>query len=188
MKSKILLTFVLIIIISAMNKTEFSLPKREGKPPKVGKATPQLQFSDKSPRDIYQKLYDWMFSTFPKVRKEQTRISVPSSTAMWLDEGEKVAHNDAFMPPPGSREFAHIHLDGSVHVVVETNVEDEIINKNWGVRHPLYFNYGVKEMLVYAPRNEDELKVLKKIIHKSHEYASGVVLEMESKNNNNLKN
>ena len=59
-----------------MSQQEFSLPERKGETPQIGQVPPQLQFSDKSPRDIYQKFHDWMFTTFPKVRKEPTRISV----------------------------------------------------------------------------------------------------------------
>jgi len=155
-----------------MSEQKFNLPERNGETPQIGQTPPQLQFSDKSPRDIYQKFHDWMFSTFPKVRKEPTRISVPTSTAMWLDENENVGHIDAFMPPSGGREFTHIHLDGSFHTVVSTDVENEIITKKWGVRH-MYYDQGVKEVLVYAPRNEDEIEITKTIVIKSYEYATG---------------
>jgi hypothetical protein len=156
-----------------MTNTTFKLPLRVGEAPEVGATTPQLQFSDKSPENIRQQLWDWSFSTFPNVRQETSKISVPTSQALWLHEDETVANTDAFMPPPGSREFTHLHIDGSIHAVVGTEVENEIMEKNWGVRHPLYFTYGVKEMLVYAPRNEEEIKVLKSIIIKSYEYATG---------------
>ncbi len=155
-----------------MSEQKFNLPERNGETPQIGQTPPQLQFSDKSPRDIYQKFHDWMFSTFPMVRKEATRISVPTSTAMWLDENENVGHIDAFMPPSGGREFTHIHLDGSFHTVVGTDVENEIISKKWGVRH-MYYNQGVKEVLVYAPRNEEEIEIAKTIVIKSYEYATG---------------
>lgn len=159
-----------------VKKEKFTLPMRIGESPEIGKVPPQLQFTDKSPREIYHKLHDWMFSTFPKVRKEPTRISVPSSIAMWLDENEKVGHIDAFMPPPGSREFTHLHVDGSIHTVLGTAVENEILAKQWGVRH-MYYNQGVKEVLVYAPRNEEELEILKKVVTKSYEYASGLAFK-----------
>ncbi len=77
-----------------MINQEFRLVERNGETPEIGQVPPQLQFSDKSPRDIYQKFHDWMFTTFPKVRKEPTRISVPTSIAMWLDENEDVGHID----------------------------------------------------------------------------------------------
>ncbi len=156
-----------------MSEQKFHLPNRIGEAPKIGQTPPQLQFSDKSPRDIYQKFHNWMFTTFPKVRKEPTRISVSTSTAMWLDENENAGHIDAFMPPSGGREFTHIHLDGSFHTVVGTDVENEIIAKNWGVRH-MYYDRGVKEVLVYAPRNEEEIEIAKTIVIKSYEYATGI--------------
>ena len=181
MKQTIIIIILFLGLINTGTKTinkdmdtkEFTLPVRQGEPPQIGQQPPQLQYSDQSPRDIYQEFYDWMFTTFPKVRKEPTRISVRSSTAMWLDENENVGNIDAFMPPAGGREFTHIHLDGSFHTVVGTEVEDEIIQKNWGVRH-MYYNRGVKEMLVYAPRNEKELEIVKAIVVKSYEYATGL--------------
>ena len=159
-----------------MNTIKFTIPERQGEAPEIGQVPPQLQFSDKSPREIYQKFHHWMFSTFPKVRKEPTRISVPSSIAMWLDENQDVGHIDAFMPPKGGREFTHLHLDGSIHTVVASEIEEEIISKKWGVRH-MYYNRGVKEVLVYAPRNEKELEVLKSIVIKSYEYATGLTFK-----------
>ena len=149
------------------------LPVREGNPPEIGQEPPQLQFSDLGTEGIRSALKTWAFSTFPNVREHDTMISVPTSRALWLDEGVSAAHEDAFMPTPGSREFCHLHEDGSLHAVVDTPIEDEILKKQWGVRH-MYFDRGVKEMLVYAPRNSDELVVAQRIITESYRYASGV--------------
>ena len=80
--------------------------------------------------------------------------------------------HDAFMPPPGSREFCHLHADGSFHAVVDVGVEKEILAKGWGVRH-MYYERGVKEVLAYAPRDEAELQVARDIITESYRYASG---------------
>ena len=152
---------------------KFTIPQRDGTPPKIGETIPQLQFSDLSPDDIREKLWHWAFNSFNDVSEQDTRISVPTTRAMWLDESVLVAHDDAFMPPPGSREFCHMHLDGSIHAVVANEVEDEIIAKAWGRRHPLYTSHGVKEVIVYAPRNDEELEVLKTVIACSYEYATG---------------
>ncbi|NER13516.1 hypothetical protein GWK08_08715 [Leptobacterium flavescens] len=162
----------------SVRNEKFILPLREGETPEIGKVPPQLQYSDKSPREIYKKLHDWMFSTFPKVRKEATRISVPTTVAMWLDENEDVGHIDAFMIPPGGREFTHLHLDGSIHTIVATEVENEIMDKKWGVRH-MFYDQGIKEILVYAPRDENDLEVIKKVIIKSYEYATGLTFNQQ---------
>jgi hypothetical protein len=150
----------------------FELPCREGAAPQIGQEPPQLQFSDLGPESVKLALKKWAFSSFPNVREHDTMISVKESRALWLDENVQAAHADAFMPPAGSREFCHLHEDGSVHTVVNISVEDEIIEKNWGVRH-MYYDRGVKEMLVYAPRNEEELITMKRVIVESYRYASG---------------
>lgn len=150
----------------------FILPIREGCPPQIGQQPPQLQYSDLGPEQIRLALKSWAFSIFPNVQEHDTLISVPSSRALWLDPNVQAAHEDAFMPPPNSREFCHLHEDGSFHAVVDVSVEDEILNKGWGARH-MYYDRGVKEVLVYAPRNVDELVVAKKVITESYRYASG---------------
>ena len=152
--------------------SKFILPQRNGNAPQIGQVPPQLQFSDLGPEHIKDALKQWAFSAFPNVREHHTLISVPTSRALWLHEGIPAAHEDAFMPPSGSREFCHLHADGSLHAVVANSVEQEILGKRWGVRH-MYYDRGVKEMLVYAPRDEHELAIVKQIIIESYRYASG---------------
>jgi hypothetical protein len=153
---------------------KFEVPFREGPRPEIGLEPPQLQFSDLGPEEIRLSLKEWAFCTFPDVREHDTMISVPSSRALWLDEAVPAAHDDAFMPPAGSREFCHLHEDGSFHAVVDLPVENEVLEKRWGVRH-MYYDRGVKEILVYAPRTDSELLVAKRIITESFRYASGNV-------------
>ena len=150
----------------------FKLPARKGAPPQIGQVPPQLQYSDLGSEEIRTALKSWAFSTLPNVTEHDTLISVPASRALWLDESVPTAHADAFMPGQNSREFCHLHADGSFHAVVDTQVEQEIIEKGWGVRH-MYFDRGVKEILVYAPRNTEEMDIAKAIIMKSYQYAAG---------------
>jgi hypothetical protein len=147
------------------------IPMRQGDIPKVGKVPPQLQYSDLGPEDVRIALHDWCFSTFPDVREHDTLISVPTTRALWLDEETPVAHNDAFMPPTGSREFCHLHLDGSLHAVLDRDDEKEVLEKRWGLRH-MYYENGVKEVLIFAPRSEMELEIVKQIVTQSYKYAS----------------
>jgi hypothetical protein len=149
-----------------------NLPIRVGDAPEIGQVPPQLQFSDLGPEAVRLALKVWAFQAFPKAREHDTLISVPSSRALWLDESVPVVHDDAFMPPSGSREFCHLHEDGSFHAVVDRSVEDEILEKGWGVRH-MYYDRGVKEVLVYAPRDAQELMLAKSIVIESYRYASG---------------
>ena len=146
------------------------LPKREGVKPRTNPQPPHLQYNQHSPREIYNSLADWMFNAFPKSREHKTLISVPTSRAMWLDEDIKNTPRDGFMPPPTtSREFAHLHKDGSIHVCLPENDIEAIYDAKWGEPHP-YKHHGVNEILVYAPQNKQEMETLKQVIVASYEY------------------
>jgi hypothetical protein len=152
--------------------SKFHLNKRSGDPPVIGKEPPQIQCSDQSPKAIYDAVHAWLFDpkTFPNAEKKPTMISIPTTEALFLKPGITPAHDDAFMPPEGSREFGHLHKDGSCHVVVSDEVVDEVLAKNWGVRH-MFYTRG--EILVYAPRNEEEVEVYKSVFRECYKYASG---------------
>jgi hypothetical protein len=115
----------------------FAMPEREGPRPKTGDHAPHLQLSDKSPPDVVGELMQWAVNQFPDVREEPTRISVSTTRALWLDESVSVAHDDAFMPPAGGREFAHVHADGSMHLCVSDEAVSELVEKSWGEPHPM---------------------------------------------------
>jgi phospholipase/carboxylesterase len=106
----------------------------------------------------------------PDVREEPTRTSVPTSRALWLDEHIPVVHADAFMPPPGGREFAHIHTDGSLHLMVSDEVAQEMNAKAWGEPHPL----DPRSQLVYAPRDEEEIEIIKRTMLESYRIGTKV--------------
>jgi hypothetical protein len=158
---------------SPMNaSTSFSLSRRVGTRPQTGPSVPHLQHTQKSPDGVRQSLIAWARTTLPSVTETHSRISVPSSRAFWLSEKVHVQHRDAFMPPPGSREFAHVHHDGSMHLCMSAEVREEIIGKNWGELHPFHAR-GVNEILFYAPRNEEELRLAKRVLAESYKYATG---------------
>jgi len=155
-----------------LTKLHFSV--RANEKPATNPNPPHLQFNQHSPRHIYKKMADWMFNSFDKSREHETLISVPSSRAMWLDENIKNTPKDGFMPPPRSREFAHLHNDGSIHVCLPPAVIRQVLIAKWGELHP-YKHLGVNEILVYAPQDENEMAVLKQVIIASYEYVTGEI-------------
>lgn len=150
-----------------------NLPARIGEKPVTNPLPPHLQHNQHSPREIYSKLADWMFGAFPKSREHETWISVPSSRAMWLDEDITDTPADGFMPPPpASREFSHLHLDGSIHVCLPEQDIESVLQAKWGEPHP-YKKHGVNEILVYAPQDDTQMQVLQQVIIASYEYVTG---------------
>ena len=144
------------------------IKQRVGEKPVTNPQPPHLQITAQSPCDIYDALNAWVFNTFDLVREEPTRISVPTSRAMWLHESVE-AMPDAFMPPIGSREFAHTHKDGSMHLMLHGEDERIVMEAGWGELHP-WHHRGVREILAYAPRDKDELETVKTIVKASYDH------------------
>ena len=157
-------------------KRSFSLPKRKGKKPDTGSETPQLQYTQISPAEIYESMVTWMFATLPsklpKIHEQDTSISIETTRALWLRDSVRAADEKSFMPPPGSREFAHLHADGSLHVAVSDEITREVIKNAWGLPHP-WKAKGVNETLVYAPRNTQEMKIAQQMVLAAYTYVTG---------------
>ena len=74
-------------------------------------------------------------------------------------------------------EVTHIHpTDGSFHVSLSPADASEVIRKGWGTRHRLSGRIGLPTAytMVYAPRSEEELSVVKRIMAAGVEYATGM--------------
>lgn len=61
---------------------------------------------------------------------------------MWLQE-DVPASTEVFMPPLGSREFAHTHKDGSLYLILASEDEKAVLRAGWGELHPWYYK-GVR--------------------------------------------
>jgi phospholipase/carboxylesterase len=148
---------------------ELRLPVRTGDRPETGPAIPHLQHTDTSPPETRNQLRDWARSTFDHTSCGTSGISVPTSEAYFLNT-EAVADVE-LMPPAGSTEWIHLHADGSVHVRLSDADEKEVLAKDWGEPHPLR-DRGVREILVYAPRNSEEVDIVKTVFAASYRYAT----------------
>jgi hypothetical protein len=74
-------------------------------------------------------------------------------------------------------EFAHLHPDGSLHLTLPRDLGDEVVVQGWGEVHvdarvrrgsPIF-------MMIYAPRDEDELEAVWRIFRMSYEFALGLL-------------
>ena len=140
------------------------LPRRKGEKPKTDRHLPHEQVSDNAPKEFQDKLWEYMLTL------------------------DSITH-DSLIGPAGSRglstrhpiagtgksivedEFVHLHpsYDGSLHLVLDKHDQEEVIEKGWGENHPLAQNV----VMVFGPRDEEELQIVKRIVLKSYQYASG---------------
>jgi hypothetical protein len=101
-------------------------------------------------------------------------ISVPGAEALCLEEGAGEGPLEAFMI---GREFAHLHPDPdqSLHVMVPEALAERLIADGWGELHPVA-RMGLLPLtaiMVYAPRDEEEVAVVARIVAASHAFALG---------------
>ncbi|MGY4952770.1 luciferase domain-containing protein [Streptomyces sp. G7(2002)] len=148
-----------------------ALPERAGDRPETGPEVPHLQFTQTSPPRIREELRRWMAARLPHIITGRSEISAPSSWAVFLD-GVAPAEGARLLPPRGDAEFAHLHADGSLHLALDPADHAAFLASGWGERHPLS-HLGINVVMLYAPRDEAELAVAKKVIGASYRYATG---------------
>ena len=158
--------------------TTLTLNPRSRPAPQTTNSLPHSQVTQHGPDEVIQKLYDWCFA-LPSVANEHSGISVPGARALVLHEGTECNH-DAFMI---GREFAHIHPhpdNGSMHVKLDAVDAKAVVDAGWGEDHYLVTqgHYPPGLIMVFSPRDEDELETVKHIVARSYEFATGVLIEV----------
>ncbi|WP_421979887.1 phospholipase [Roseibium sp.] len=153
--------------------TEATWPARRGPRPETTRRIPHSQLTQHGPDAIVAKLHDWCFA-LPGVNNEHSGISVPGARALVLHEG-CACNPDAFMV---GREFAHIHPhpdSGSMHVKLAAEDARNIVEAGWGEDHFLVTmgRYPPGLIMVFSPRDDEELEVVKRIVARSYEHATG---------------
>ncbi len=148
-----------------------SLPQRSGERPKTHYGLPHELLSQNAPLEMYQRLKGQAWG-FEFVERRPSVVSVPGAEALWLlDEG---GHGcaEAFL---AGNEFAHVHPphDGSMHMRLPEDQVRELLERGWGEHHPLVpaGKMAPTSVMVYGPRDPDELGVVMSLIGESYDFA-----------------
>ena len=148
------------------------LPPRTGPRPQAYPTVPHMQITDNSPPEVYAELARWLFA-LPSITEGRSAISAPSSRAAWI--GPEVPIRAGM-----NREFTHLHTEpgpGSQHACVDKELAAEIVAKGWGELHPFNDRVPTHEVvLIYAPRDTEELEVIKQIVERAYAVTTGVSL------------
>lgn len=101
-------------------------------------------------------------------------ISVPGARALWLRDGVPAGPREAFMI---EREFAHLHpgRDQSLHASLPPDIAQAAIDAGWAELHPVAMSGLIPPttVMLYAPRNDDELEVVYNLVLASYRFAGG---------------
>jgi Family of unknown function (DUF5519) len=151
------------------------LPARAGDRPRTTPTNPHTQL-DQQPTDLrwVEELAERVFS-LPGVSDEPSRISVPGARALILARGEPAGPPEAFLI---EREFAHLHPspDHSLHAMLPLETAREAIDAGWAEPHPAALAGRIPQtaVMLYAPRDEEELNVIEGLVRASHAFARPV--------------
>ena len=116
----------------------------------------------------------------PGVKVEPTPFSLEGSQGWRLDENFALGPDDAFILQ--SPEFGHLHRpsDGSMHMLLPLAFSIVALEKGWGIIHPLTDSISGENsdyVMIYGPRDEDELKTIWIIAQISYYYARGLSMD-----------
>lgn len=107
------------------------------------------------------------------MRRGDSQISVPGAVAFYLDDPVETPT----IRNPFGAEFGHIHPhdDGSLHLGVPTELAERLIAQGWAEYHRVVTQGLVPPIVImlYGPRDEQELAIAKGIVEEAYLAAGG---------------
>jgi Family of unknown function (DUF5519) len=153
-----------------------ALPRRWGPSPRTTVGVPHRQLDEPMPAELHRQLLRRL-RVLPFVALRPSVVS-DSDEALGL-----VLSDDLDLPEPrlakwrGGREFAQIHGDGSLHVVLAPRRAREAISAGWAERHPLAEAFGCEGFsLLFIARSEVELNTVIRLLEDAYTWWTGMVV------------
>jgi hypothetical protein len=149
------------------------LTTRRGPKPATNPGLPHQQLDQQPPDDLLRDALAIRVFGLAGVSEEPSGISVPGARALVLDPALARGPRDAFLV---GREFAHLHpgQDHSLHMALPESVARAACEAGWAEPHPLAASGRAPKTLVmvFAPRDEQELDVVARLVQTSYRYAT----------------
>ncbi|KIJ28162.1 hypothetical protein M422DRAFT_37407 [Sphaerobolus stellatus SS14] len=166
------------------------LEERRGERPEVRGIIPQRQTNAASTDEMRKKLVSYigsLASKYPTLLRASPSSLEGETDALFVQRHPSEAFassnelSSRILSSTAPRsELTHIHpTEGSLHVSLSPADSMEVIRKGWGTRHRLSgkLEMPVSYTLVYAPQNEEELEVVRRILRAGVEYVTGCKVE-----------
>ena len=148
----------------------FLSTKRAGSRPRTTPTNAHTQLDQNAPQDLQDMLFA-LAQALSGVAVGPSLVSVPGARAFHLPTSRQTKPG-AFMV---GREFAHLHppSDGSLHMTLPPEIVTEVVENGWAELHPLAGQFGLPGniVMVYGPRDENELSVVTDLLQASHDHA-----------------
>ena len=111
----------------------------------------------------------------PGVIDQPSSRSLPGARGLILVDDLDIARPDVIA---GSREFAHFHPDGSLHVWLPVDRALEVHEQKWGEIHPWADRDGFWDgvVMVYTPESPEEMEITIQLILDAYNFVVGASL------------
>ena len=154
--------------------TPLELPEREGPRRQTTGGVPHIQLDTEPVADVDAELRRRAFQ-LPGVEDLPSDRSLPGARGLALTGDLDLVRPDVIA---GSREFAHIHPDSSLHVWLAVDSAMEVHDKKWGEIHPWAEREGFWDgvVMVYTPESLEELDITMQILVDAYNFVTGASL------------
>ncbi len=145
---------------------------RSGERPLVSTEGPQRQLSQQATPELWGRLVASTFA-LPMVEEGRSQVSPASSRAVFLTDRLEQRAPETSLAPGERLEPVHLHgvFDSSIHLCLPAERGHELTELGWAQPHQ-YEDFGT-ELLVYGPRDSDELDMVLSFIVESLAFARG---------------
>ena len=143
---------------------------RPGDRPRTSTEGPHRQVDQQAPAAVWAELAERVF-LLDGVVEGVSQVSPASSRAVYFAEGLEELTPETSLAPGGRLEPVHLHgaEDTSLHLVLPSERGAELARLGWAEPHQ-YGDHGT-EVMVYGPRDGDELEVVLSIVDESLSFA-----------------
>jgi phospholipase/carboxylesterase len=147
-----------------------NLEKRPGERPLTSYEGPHSQLSDQSSAELWSALIQRCLK-LPHIIKGISSVSPKTSVALLFDDIMKIINPASSLSPNDPLEPVHIHgaHDTSLHMCLPIARAKAVCELGWGEEHQ-FADHGT-EIMVYGPRNEQELEIVLRLVQESLQFA-----------------
>ena len=159
------------------------LPERIGERRQTTGDVPHQQLGAEPVPEVDSELRRRIFA-LPGVEDRASERSLPGARGLWFTDGLELVRTDVLGGARegvigSSREFAHVHPDGSLHVWLPVERAIEVHETKWGELHPWVDreNFWDGVVMVYTPETLDEVDVAVRIVVDAYNFITGENLD-----------
>lgn len=149
-------------------------PRKNARPRIPGYAAPHRQVTQQRDAALVATLNAYLASLAaenPGLAIKGSSLELSSYPALWAIDGDTAAHIHKMT----GGEIAHVHPEGSAHMVLSLVDAEQVIEKGWGEMHPLAGKIPrlpISYVMIYAPQDDAEVAVWKKVADAAVAYVS----------------